>query len=238
MQSDDRKFVRRWTSNVGEFAIFETGPGLEMHRERCPHHQCWLLLSGSWSEVSSSRRTLVRSGEFRSYKPFEQNKRAAEATTLQVGFRLFDALPNSFEWPAHRTLWQIANALVEGKLDEFSFDEAMTRLVEIPYQSKTKPSWLDQTEAILHDPNGIELSLSELAFEVGITPGHLCASFQKHFGLTVSQYRRRVMLERAIAHREYSPIEHGFYDASHFHRTCKSELGLSPREITRILANS
>ena len=231
----------RWTTDLGEIAFLNSDIGFEMHREKCPHHQCWLLLKGEWKESDTKGRHTVRAGEFRAYRPRERNFRIAEATTIQIGFRIFKEESLDFEWPAQRLLWQSASSLLEGRMDALGFDETIAQFRPSLIAEGHIPTWLKRARDFLHATYSEETSLTTIAEQVGISPNHLSASFSRAYGVSMSNYRKRLCLASTLKDRSYSrwnPIEHGFYDSSHFHRICRQELGLTPRQIARILQQS
>ena len=67
-------------------------------------------------------------------------------------------------------------------------------------------------------------SLTELAAEAGVHPGHLARAFRQRFGLTVCQYSRSLRLEWAASQLAGDAtlvevaLQAGFADQSHFTR--------------------
>lgn len=239
-QSPQKRF-QVWSTELGELAFFQTERGYEMHREKCPHHQCWLTLKGTWTESSSMSLQIVRPGEFRTYRPAERNVRIAESTTIQVGFRLFNEQSMNFEWPAQRLMWRAAHSILVGDMNSLAFDEAISDFKPSNVREPAIPAWLKEARDYLHDNFHREISLREISNHVGITPNHLCSAFRQAYGVSLSRYRRRLCLESTLGKSDqgkWSPIKFGFYDDSHFHRTCKAELGLTPSRIAQILRSS
>jgi AraC family transcriptional regulator len=78
-------------------------------------------------------------------------------------------------------------------------------------------------------------SLADVATEAGVHPGYLASAFRRHFGCTVGEFirRQRIALAcRALADGN-KPLADvallaGFADQSHFTRTFKRQLGLTP----------
>ncbi len=100
------------------------------------------------------------------------------------------------------------------------------------------PRWLDQARDFLHAQFSETLTLESIADTVGVHPVYLAREFRRHFNCTMSEYVRRLRVERAC--RELaasdSPIVDiaaatGFYDQSHFSRTFKRCTGLTPAEF-------
>ena len=105
-----------------------------------------------------------------------------------------------------------------------------TDCAEIPL-----PRWLRQTRDLLHARFLESLSLETIATSVGVHPSHLTRAFRQHYRCTIGEYVRRLRVEYAchlLSTSEMSPsqIAHaaGFSDQSHFSRTFKSIMGMTP----------
>lgn len=99
------------------------------------------------------------------------------------------------------------------------------------------PTWLAQAQELLHAHCHDALTVAEIAATVGVHPVYLARVFRQHFHCSVGEYVRRLRLEtacRQILHSEASLVEiaHavGFYDQSHFTRTFKRTIGMTPAE--------
>jgi AraC family transcriptional regulator len=99
----------------------------------------------------------------------------------------------------------------------------------------TSPRWLEQTRDLLHAHFSEELTLEGIAGAVGTHPVHLARVFRQYYGCTVGEYVRRLRVEFTC--RELSltntpliqiALAAGFYDQSHFSRTFKKIVGLTP----------
>ena len=99
------------------------------------------------------------------------------------------------------------------------------------------PSWVKHTEEFLKDSFLEPLTLDSIAGSVGIHPIHLSRVFKRKYGCTIGEYVRKLRIEFAC--REISQTDTplteialtaGFYDQSHFSRTFKRIVGLTPSE--------
>jgi AraC family transcriptional regulator len=97
------------------------------------------------------------------------------------------------------------------------------------------PRWLEQAREFLHAHFSDEMTLESIARTVRTHPVHLARVFRRHYGCTVGEYVRRLRVEAAC--RELSSTDAplpqialaaGFYDQSHFSRTFKKIVGLTP----------
>lgn len=102
---------------------------------------------------------------------------------------------------------------------------------------RRSPLWLRQAREILDEQFGENLTLLSLSEMVGVHPVHLAREFRRFHHCTVGEYVRARRIEfacRQIATTDapLSDIAHaaGFFDQSHFARTLKKFVGLTPGE--------
>ncbi len=97
-------------------------------------------------------------------------------------------------------------------------------------------------EAILAgDPESADLV--RLARALGVSPSHLSRTFRRHAGMTVSRYRNRVRVSRALARIEQGETDLaglaatlGFADQAHLTRTVKADSGHAPGHLRRLFS--
>lgn len=85
--------------------------------------------------------------------------------------------------------------------------------------------------------------LVALARLLGTTPSHLSRTFRHHVGMTVSRYRNRVRVSRALTAMESGEhdlaglaVALGFSDQAHLSRVMRAELGSTPGVVRGMLA--
>jgi YesN/AraC family two-component response regulator len=85
-----------------------------------------------------------------------------------------------------------------------------------------------------------KISLHDIASPLRISDKHLCRVFKEDCGVTLHNYLTEVRINSAIRllkETEYSVEEiaglTGFYDHSHFIKTCKRSAGMTPQEFRR-----
>jgi len=97
--------------------------------------------------------------------------------------------------------------------------------------------WLKQAKELIHERSSERLTLSQIAQTVGIHPVYLAREFRRHYRCTVGEYIRRLRIElacREITRPDTSlaeiAIACGFYDQSHFSKTFKRVMRITPAE--------
>lgn len=118
-------------------------------------------------------------------------------------------------------------------------------LAEASRHPKTKldhsaPVWLVQAREMLHAHFSEALTHTQIARSVGVHPVHLAREFRRHYRCTVGEYVRRLKVEYACLQLSASNVslheialEAGFFDQSHFARTFKQIMGVTPANYRR-----
>lgn len=111
-----------------------------------------------------------------------------------------------------------------------------------PYQGKVKtaPNWLKLAVQALHDDT---LSIGAIASNIGVHRVHLSRVFQAHFGISVSHYRQKILLQRSLSalfhHNQnlvQSSCDSGFSDQSHFTRVLKQHFSVTPSRLVSLFS--
>jgi len=96
-------------------------------------------------------------------------------------------------------------------------------------------------DALLADDSG-GTSLVALAHLLETSPSHLSRTFRHHVGMTISRYRNRVRISRALQRIDEGEtnlaslaFDLGFSDQAHFTRTMQRELGHTPGRVRALL---
>lgn len=97
------------------------------------------------------------------------------------------------------------------------------------------PRWLQQAEELLRARFLDTLSLSDISHAVGVHPTHLSREFRRHYHSSVGEYIRELRIQYAckeMLNPDASLAEiasaAGFADQSHFARTFKRRVGMTP----------
>jgi len=104
-----------------------------------------------------------------------------------------------------------------------------------------QPAWVKKVKEALHDAPVESLSYTDLARLADVHPVHLSRSFPKYFNATMGDYLRRIHIEKAVNlllnNSELSATEIsylcGFADQSHFIRSFKQALGITPLQYRK-----
>lgn len=129
----------------------------------------------------------------------------------------------------------VSPLIIEGLMMEMLGETARRH---IGYKRQpTEPRWLSQAKDLLQTRFTENLTLADIAHEVGVHPVHLAQIFRKTYHCTVGEYVRKLRIEFACHELAASAkpivdiaLAAGFCDQSHFNRTFKRALGTAPSQ--------
>lgn len=105
---------------------------------------------------------------------------------------------------------------------------------------KQVPNWLMLAKQALAETN---MSVAKIADDVGVHRVHLSRMFQSCYGISTNQYRHRIMLQKGISAMLNSDqslanatYQSGFSDQSHFTRTFKKQIGVTPKQFSNLFS--
>ena len=82
-----------------------------------------------------------------------------------------------------------------------------------------------------------KISLKKLASELNLSEGYISDCFKKHMGISLMKYSKKIKIDRAkvlLLTTNKSMLDIalslGFYDQSHFSKTFKKFVGITPKE--------
>jgi AraC family transcriptional regulator len=100
------------------------------------------------------------------------------------------------------------------------------------------PPWLIRSKEVIENRASDPLTLAVIAAEVGVHPVHLASAFQRFYGLSVGEFLRQTRIAQACRRLTETncslteiAILCGFSDQSHFGRTFKRVMNVTPRQF-------
>ena len=106
------------------------------------------------------------------------------------------------------------------------------------HRSGRRPQrWLARAEEFLRESAAERVTIAQVASAAGVHPVYLAREFRRFHGCTIGEYIRRLRVERAC--RQLSSSDDslatiaagsGFSDQSHFSRTFKRHMGMTPAQ--------
>jgi AraC family transcriptional regulator len=105
------------------------------------------------------------------------------------------------------------------------------------------PGWLAAALELLYDRYREDLTIAQIAADVGVHSVYLARTFRRHFGCTPGEFARFRRLERSLALMLGTELPlaevalgSGFADQSHFTRAFTRCFGLPPREYRTLVS--
>jgi AraC-like DNA-binding protein len=102
---------------------------------------------------------------------------------------------------------------------------------------------VDRAREAIRADDPAAAGLMPLAARLGVSPFRLSRAFTTHLGVSLTRYRNRVRVERALDRLEEGAddlaalaADLGFTDQAHLCRTMRQHLGHSPSAVRRLLA--
>lgn len=147
---------------------------------------------------------------------------------------------------AAKRLWKSISSLMFQPFGAINVDiddlvlALISQSVNETHTIKTAPSWLRLAEQALHES---DLNIEQIASNVGVHRVHLSRVFQAHFGLSITEYKQTLAIQKGISsimsHQEpisTASYNAGFADQSHFTRVLKKQFGVTPKALKSLLA--
>jgi AraC-like DNA-binding protein len=198
---------------------------------------------------------LHRTDEKHSNTSFAEKNRILNAEIGHGWFEMYDLNSASIEKNINRNIFQIklifsklySEYLINDNVTALAFETGILEafnsvLTTDNFISGNRPEWVKKTEEILRFEEPSKLDLTFLANETRVHPAHISRDFQRYFHCTMSEYVRRLKVEKAgeyLATGKYTLAEVayqcGFADQSHFIRIFKKFKGITPQQYQNLV---
>ncbi len=129
---------------------------------------------------------------------------------------------------------------LEGLVFEILAEASRSKIADSS-DEKISPRWFRQVKEFLHDNFSESIALEAVAEIADVHPVHLARVFRRQTGGTIGEYVRRLRVEFACRNISASndsfteiALAAGFTDQSHFARTFKNHLGVTPGEYRKV----
>ena len=138
--------------------------------------------------------------------------------------------------------FQCDDALASLGIEGLALEIVATAPRSLSAANRTPPRWLRQAREFIHDGFAATLTVGEIAAAVGVHPVHLAREFRRHYQCTVADAVRQCRIDTAcrllVQTRDSLgevALSVGFADQSHFTRSFKRLVGITPMEYRRML---
>lgn len=132
------------------------------------------------------------------------------------------------------TLDEASSVAIEGLTLEMLAE--VSRL-NVKDANRRPPGWISQVVDLLRARYSDHLTLAEIAAGVSVHPVHLAREFRRFEGCTIGEYIRQLRIDQACRELKDSnqslaaiAVDAGFADQSHFSKTFKRLVGMTPVE--------
>jgi AraC family transcriptional regulator len=256
----------RSTRQVSGLTLAETeyAAGLHVPAHAHDHGLCCLVIEGSFIERTGSKSATLEPGSLLFHPPDEPHahdfaRTGGRCFNIQFGSSWVERMdsfglrqpssPSSLHrtkagWLAGQLYQEFCTADSASLLSIEGFTIALlaeiARAASPAERTGARPGWMLRAVDHIHEHFLEPISLTELAQKVDIDPSHLARTFREFYGCTMSDYVRKLRVEKArkellAQDKPLSTIafEAGFADQAHFSRVFKQLTGLTPGAFRR-----
>lgn len=221
------------------------------------HNKPYLCLSISGGyEEQSNKNSIIKPGTvlYRRADYEHANKFLnSEGLCLNIEFKDAESmiLKNDIKLPSveferratvdlSKLIVSINQSVSNDVLDIKCYESVLAHFVE--HNIKGKLKWVYDVINYINDNPLQNISLDVLSHEFQLHPNYIIRKFKEVTGYKLSEYLSKVRLEHSIQNLMQTDnrigdiaIDSGFYDQSHFNRSFKKQMGLSPNNFKKNL---
>jgi AraC-like DNA-binding protein len=254
-----RQIVKR-SCTISDFVLTDTVYSASSHLSDYVHERvtCGLVLEGSFDEYNHGQTWLCKSPciVFRLPRDVHATRfhdGGAHCLNVEIHPSLVERIAECGKLPEQSfvsydpLLSGLAVKLYKEfvDMDDFSRITIEGLMLEIvagllrdhSTEAAKRPLWLERARQMIQYEFSARPSVSDLARKVGVHPVHLAREFQRYYQRSIGEYVRELRVHLACRQLSNSDqpifeiaVESGFSDHSHFCRTFKKLLGLTPAE--------
>ncbi|HWB25133.1 MAG TPA: AraC family transcriptional regulator [Chitinophagaceae bacterium] len=221
------------------------------------HPNIYFILNGGSTEKKHGKETELRTGSLRFYYAGEQHRNIRTACSESINIEIETSLllqeglteayirEAAYSVPCFKSsILKIFRELKSTAPSAACLDMLLLELIALAQKEdggNARPPWTATLRDFLNDCWDEPFTLQQLSDVVKINPISISKHFPRHFGCTLSEYTRRLKVDRAIAlvKQKELPLTDiayscGFADQSHFIRVFKSQTGYAPGEYRKV----
>lgn len=243
---------------IADFILTETAFDANTRLSRHAHENSYFcfVIQGIYTERYGSREVVCRPSAL-TFRPSEQTHESlvhgidTRVFVLEISSQWIERLrADSLTLEsAPESCGSVSTRICSGLIREFNKTDSAAKLaieglaLELLAEGArlcskgigTLPPWLRQAREMIFEHFPEALKLTQIAAEVGVHPVYLATAFRQKFGVSIGEFIRRLRVEHACAELTKGELslsaialQAGFVDQSHFSKTFKSYMGMTP----------
>lgn len=140
----------------------------------------------------------------------------------------------------YKLLCAFKNNIPKDILNIYCYESLVSHFDMLHYSGKL--DWINKIKEYISDDPHTFISLNNLSTEFNLHPNYIVRKFKENTGYKLSEYLSKIRLESSLQkliHPENKltdiALDSGFYDQSHFNRTFKKHLQISPNTYRKLV---
>ena len=215
------------------------------------HAQLTFLLCGGFADNWEGRES-EPIGSRHGFRPegARHNCRFGRSGALILSVNFFRPASLSVEpddwWPSGRAMVELYRLLLASAAPADQVIDDLLAVIALPCEGATAsvqnaPRWLRMVAEEMADDPLVEIGA--IARRAGVHRVHLSRAFQKHYGVSPTQFRLHCKSALALGHMiegrqppGAAAVSGGFADQAHWTRASRASAGVGPARLRRLLA--